>query len=41
MKSIRASVDDEVLKFYKNIADTLGKSPKERKKSVEELGLYQ
>ncbi len=41
MKSIRASVDQEVLKFYKNIADTLGKSPKERKKTVEELGLYQ
>ena len=41
MKSIRASVDEEVLKFYKNIADTLGKSPKERKKTVEELGLYQ
>lgn len=41
MKSIHASVDDEVIKFYRNISETIGKSPKERKKSVEELGLYQ
>lgn len=41
MKAIRASVDEEVLKFYKNVSDNLGKSPKERKRTVEELGLYQ
>ena len=27
--------------FYKNLAQTIGKGVKEKKKAVEELGLYQ
>lgn len=41
MKTIRASVDDEVIKFYQNLAQTLNKGVKEKRKIVEELGLYQ
>ena len=41
MKSIRPSVDEEVLKFYRNLSDSLSKSVSEKKKVVEELGLYQ
>ncbi len=41
MKTIRASVDDEVIKFYQNLAQTIGKGIKEKRKAVEELGLYQ
>ncbi len=41
MKNIRPSVDEEVIKFYKNLAQTIGKGVKEKKKAVEELGLYQ
>jgi len=41
MKNIRPSVDEEVLKFYKNLSENMGKNVKERRKSVDELGLYQ
>ena len=41
LKSIRPSVDDNVLKFYKNIAQEMGKTVQEKKRQVEELGLYQ
>jgi transitional endoplasmic reticulum ATPase len=41
LKTIRPSVDDNVLKFYKNIAQEIGKTVQEKKRQVEELGLYQ
>ena len=41
VKSIRPSVDEEVLKFYRNLSDTLSKTVTEKRKVVEELGLYQ
>jgi ATPases of the AAA+ class len=41
MKSIRPSVDEEVLKFYKGLSESLSKSVSEKRKVVEELGLYQ
>lgn len=41
MKTIKPSVDQEVLNFYKNLSETMGKTVRERKKAVEELGLYQ
>ncbi|MCL4341552.1 MAG: CDC48 family AAA ATPase [Candidatus Thermoplasmatota archaeon] len=41
MKNIKPSVDEEVLKFYKNLSENMGKNVKERRKSVDELGLYQ
>ena len=41
LKNIKPSVDEEVIKFYKNLAQTIGKGVKEKKKAVEELGLYQ
>lgn len=41
MKTIKPSVDQEVLNFYKNLSETMGKTVKEKKKAVEELGLYQ
>jgi transitional endoplasmic reticulum ATPase len=40
MKSIRPSVDADVIKFYENLSQNMGKSVKERKKQVEEMGLY-
>ena len=40
MKSIRPSVDADVIKFYENLSQNMGKSIKERKKQVEEMGLY-
>ena len=41
LKSIKPSVDEEVLKFYKSITENIGKSVREKRKSEEELGLYQ
>ena len=41
MKNIRPSVDEEVIKFYQNLAQTISKGVKEKKRVVEELGLYQ
>ncbi|HLH86775.1 MAG TPA: VCP-like ATPase [Thermoplasmataceae archaeon] len=41
MTVIRPSVDEDVLKFYQSLADTISKSVREKKKVVEELGLYQ
>ena len=41
LKSIKPSVDDEVLKFYRSISENIGKSIREKKKSEAELGLYQ
>ncbi len=41
LKNIKPSVDEEVIKFYKNLAQTIGKGVKEKKRAVEELGLYQ
>jgi ATPases of the AAA+ class len=41
MKSIRPSVDEEVLKFYRGLSESLSKSVSEKRKVVEELGLYQ
>ncbi len=41
LKNIKPSVDEEVIKFYKNLAQTIGKGVREKKRAVEELGLYQ
>ncbi len=41
MKNIKASVDEEVIKFYQNLSQTIGKGVKEKRRAVEELGLYQ
>ena len=41
LKAIRPSVDENVLKFYETVAESLSKGPGERKKVPEELGLYQ
>jgi transitional endoplasmic reticulum ATPase len=41
MRVIRPSVDENVLKFYKNIAQEMGKTVQEKRRQVEELGLYQ
>ncbi len=38
---IPPSVDDEVLKFYESIQKNLNKTISEKRRSVEELGLYQ
>ncbi|MCL5791224.1 MAG: AAA family ATPase, partial [Candidatus Thermoplasmatota archaeon] len=40
MKTIKPSVDDEVIKFYENLSKNMGKSVRERRKQVEETGLY-
>ena len=40
MKVIKPSVDQEVINFYENMAKNIGKSVKERRKQVEESGLY-
>ncbi len=40
MKVIKPSVDSEVISFYENLAKSMGKSIKEKKKQVEESGLY-
>ncbi len=40
MKVIKPSVDQEVINFYENLAKNIGKSVKERRKQVEESGLY-
>jgi transitional endoplasmic reticulum ATPase len=41
LKVIKPSVDAEVINFYQNLAQNLGKTIKERKRAVEDLGLYQ
>ncbi|EQD39366.1 AAA family ATPase, subfamily protein [mine drainage metagenome] len=41
MRTIRPSVDENVLKFYKSIAQEMGKTVQEKRRQVEELGLYQ
>ena len=41
LKSIRASVDEDVIKFYQNLSENIGKNVREKRKMVEELGLYQ
>ncbi|MCL4332759.1 MAG: CDC48 family AAA ATPase [Candidatus Thermoplasmatota archaeon] len=41
LKGIKPSVDAEVINFYQNVSQNLGKSVKERKRDVEDLGLYQ
>ncbi|MHB1709382.1 MAG: VCP-like ATPase [Thermoplasmataceae archaeon] len=41
LKVIRPSVDEDVIKFYKGLSDSIGKNVVERKKSIEETGLYQ
>jgi len=41
LKVIRPSVDEDVIKFYKGLADNMGKNVVERKKTIEETGLYQ
>ena len=41
LKIIRPSVDEEVIKFYQNLADSMGKSVREKRKELQELGLYQ
>ncbi len=40
MKTIRPSVDDEVIRFYENLSKNMGKSVREKRKQVEETGLY-
>ena len=41
LKIIRPSVDEEVIKFYQNLADSMGKSVREKRKELQEQGLYQ
>ena len=41
MRVIKPSVDENVLKFYKTIAQEMGKTVQEKRRQVEELGLYQ
>ncbi len=41
LKSIRPSVDEEVIKFYQNLSEQMGKTVREKRKSLEEQGLYQ
>ena len=41
LKIIRPSVDEEVVKFYQNLADSMGKSVKEKRKELQDQGLYQ
>jgi transitional endoplasmic reticulum ATPase len=41
MRVIRPSVDENVLKFYRTIAQEMGKTVQEKRRQVEELGLYQ
>ena len=41
LKVIRPSVDEDVIKFYKGLSDSIGKNVVERKKTIEETGLYQ
>ena len=41
LKNIKPSVDQDVIKFYQNVSRNLGKTVRERKKEVEDLGLYQ
>ena len=41
LKVIRPSVDEDVIKFYKGLSDSIGKNVIERKKTIEETGLYQ
>ncbi|MEM0156411.1 MAG: VCP-like ATPase [Thermoplasmataceae archaeon] len=41
LKAIRPSVDDEVIKFYKGLSDSVGKNVVEHRKKIEETGLYQ
>ncbi len=40
MKTIKPSVDDEVIRFYENLSKNMGKSVREKRKQVEETGLY-
>jgi transitional endoplasmic reticulum ATPase len=40
MKVIKPSVDQDVISFYDNLEKNIGKSVKERRKQVEESGLY-
>ncbi|WMT44650.1 MAG: VCP-like ATPase [Cuniculiplasma divulgatum] len=41
LKIIRPSVDEEVIKFYQNLAESMGKSVREKRKELQDLGLYQ
>lgn len=41
LKSIRPSVDEEVIKFYQTLSEQMGKTVREKRKSLEEQGLYQ
>ncbi|MEM0156759.1 MAG: VCP-like ATPase [Thermoplasmataceae archaeon] len=41
LKIIRPSIDEEVIKFYQNLADSMGKSVKEKRKELQDQGLYQ
>ncbi len=41
LKSIRPSVDEEVIKFYQNLSEQMGKTVREKRKSLEDQGLYQ
>ncbi len=40
MKVIKPSVDQEVINFYENMGKNMGKTVKERRRQVEESGLY-
>ena len=41
LKIIKPSVDEEVIKFYQNLADSMGKSVREKRKELQDQGLYQ
>ena len=41
LKIIRPSVDEEVIKFYQNLAESMGKSVREKRKELQDQGLYQ
>ncbi len=41
MKTVKPSVDENVIKFYENVSANLGKTIREKRKDIEDLGLYQ
>ena len=41
LKIIKPSVDAEVIKFYQSLADSMGKSVREKRKELQDQGLYQ
>lgn len=41
LKTIRPSVDEDVIKFYQTLSESMGKNIREKRKALEDQGLYQ